>query len=63
MSDHRSLWRNPWKKDSDGYEEELAVKVKYLPERLRTGCQIKHCADSLREGIVRSYKNNCSLRS
>ena len=30
---------------------------------MSTGCEIEHCADSLRECIVRSYENNCSLSS
>ena len=77
MSDHRyitfelaevnpesRLWKNPRKTDWTGYEEKLAAKVKYFPDRLRTGCEIEHCADSLREcivTIVRAYENNCCL--
>ena len=57
------LWKNTRKTDWAGYEVELAVKVKHLADKLRTGCEIEHCADSLRECIVRSYKNNCSLSS
>ena len=37
-----------------GYEEELTEKVKQLPVRLSMGCEIEHCADTLRECIVSS---------
>ena len=57
------LWKNPRKTDWVGYEEELTEKVKQLLVRLSTGCEIEHCADTLRECIVRSYENNCSLSS
>ena len=57
------LWRNFRETDWVGYEEELTVKVKQLPVRLSTGCEIEHCADSLQKCIVRSYENNCSLIS
>ena len=76
MSDHRyitfeltdveqevKLCRNPRKTDWGGYEKGLTEKVKQLSVRLSTGCEIEHCADSLRECIVRSYENNCSLNS
>ena len=56
------LWRNPRKTDLVGYEE-LKEKVKQLPVRLSTGCEIGTCSDSLRECTVRSYENNCSLSS
>ena len=59
MSDHRQitfeltdvkqeirLWRNPRKTDWVGYEGELTEKVKQLPFRLSTGCEIEHCADT-----------------
>ena len=65
MSDHRQitfeltdvkqeirLWRNPRKTDWVGYEEELTEKVKQLPVRLSTGCEIEHCADTLCEYIA-----------
>ena len=73
MSDHRlitfeltfkqevKLWRNPRKTDWVGHEKVLTVKDKQLLARLSTGCEIEHCADSLRECIVRSYENKCSL--
>ena len=74
MSDHRHitfeltdvkpeirLWRNPRKTDWVGYEEELTERAKHLPDRLSNGCEIEHCADSLRECMVRSFENNCGL--
>ena len=57
------LWKNPRKTDWIGDEKELTEIVKQLPVRLCTGCEIEHCADSLRECIVRFYENNCSLSS
>ena len=53
------LWRNDRTTDRVEYEEGLTEKVKQLPVRLSTGCEIEH----LRECIVRSYENNCSLSS
>ena len=38
------LWRNTKKIDWAWYEEELAVIVKHLPDRLRMGYEIEHCA-------------------
>ena len=57
----RMLWRNPRKIDWAAYEDELAAKFKHLPDNLRMFREIEHCADSLRECIVRSYESNCSL--
>ena len=59
-----SLWRNLKKTDWAGYDKDLvAIKVEHLLDKLRMGYEIKHCADSLRECIVRSYVNNCSQSS
>ena len=51
------LWRTPMKTDWGGYDQELAVKVKHLLNRLKTDCKIEHCANSLQECMVRSDEN------
>ena len=45
------------------YKEELEAKVKHILVRLRTVCEIDHCADSLQKCIVRADENNCKLSS
>ena len=41
LKSERWLWRNPRKKDWTVYEEELAVKVEHLLDKLRMVCEFE----------------------